>query len=204
MEKSIHQDTSKYIWDYRFKVRIPQVFAYSEDHIKTFGTYSTLDKDIDKALMNQPFTTFMNIAEMVEKFKEGATISVVNREDIKTIYEYISYHLTAWKDQLKSGLNIGDAPIEDLIDLDNFANTVYDCAKYQIVGDPGLSKIFQQIRSQMTITPTNFLTSLSQPLSLVETEGRVKINPHLKEDKLPKRESLADMLKDHLIQSKLI
>lgn len=130
MEASEVNDTTILIWEYYFKVRVPHFKSRSIDDVRTRGVNISGIKEVDQDIENTNITTFLTINNMIDLFKEGVSVSVIHYNDTKTIYEYISRHLEAWKIQLSHGINIGDAPIEDLIAMDMFANLVYDHAKY--------------------------------------------------------------------------
>lgn len=151
------EDTTKLIWDYYFKVRISYLQARSIDHIKLLGVNITGNKDVDNDIENQLITTYMSINSMIDYFKEGVTIRVVEYKDTKTIYEYISLHLAAWKERLFRGINIGNAPVDDLIVMDYFASTVYEHAKYNLVENLPDSIAIRYAASIQSLNPFNFL-----------------------------------------------
>lgn len=181
-------DTTVLLWEHLFKCRIPNLQTMSPEYIKQVGIFKTGDPGIDREIANQWITTMLSIAKMTEYFSEGVPIKVVKYEDVKTIYTYISRHLDAWKDQIQNGMNIGDAPIEDLILLDQFANTVYDRAKYQFTKDTVNSLLGQHIQNMFKINKSNILRM-----------PRANSGEDPKEDKFPQRESLSEMFKDRLV-----
>lgn len=185
-------DTVKNLWDYKFLCRFPELQTRSVEHIKFFGTPTTNDPGIDRELANQWITSFININDMVEFNKKGIPIKVVKYEDVKKIYEFISQHIHAWKIQLSNGLNIGDAPIDDLIDLDNFANVVYDHAKHQFTRETADSLFARGLANVVRYNKTNFF---KPEVKITLDEGITKINAE-EEDPHPKRESLSDLFKD--------
>lgn len=190
-------DTSTYIFDYLFKCRIPNLQTMSEEYIRFFGMPTTGDPSIDKAMADQWITTMIPISKMVEYSKQGITIKVVKYEDVKTIYSYISLHLQAWKNQIGNGINIGNAPIDDLIDLDAFANIVYDHAKFQFTRDIADSILERQMS---TITRFNKSNFFKPDIKVKDSDGdgitRINSEPV---DNFPKRESLSDIFKDRKI-----
>ena len=133
------KDTAAPLWDELFTVRIPQLQMTTTHDIEKFGTYTTGDRGIDKAMSNQWRTTMLPISKMVEFYQEGCQIKIVYEADVKKIYEFISDHLNAWKDMLTNGINVGNAPVEDLIAMDAFANAVYEHAKYQFTQEVKIS-----------------------------------------------------------------
>lgn len=190
-------DTSSYLWDYLFKCRIPNLQTMSEEYIRFFGMPTTGDPGIDKALNDQWITTMIPISKMVEYSRQGISIKIVKYDDVKTIYNYISLHLQAWKNQIGNGLNIGDAPIDDLIALDEFANLVYDHAKYQFTRSMADSILARHLGTVNKLNKTNFF---KPNININNPDDKItKINSIEEDNKLPERESLADIFKDRKI-----
>jgi hypothetical protein len=193
-------DTSRNLWELKFLCRFPELQTRSIEHIKFFGTPTTNDSAIDKELAQQWITSYITIDEMVEHFKKGVPIKVVSYEDVKKIYDYISQHLHAWKSQLSNGLNVGDAPISDLVDLDRFANVVYDHAKFQFTREMADSILAKSMAGIVKYNRTNFF----KPEIKVKTDENItRINAEEEpEDLYPKRESLSDLFKDRQITTR--
>src|SRR5574343_2048969 len=114
-------DTTVKLWEYYYKARIPTLASRSIQDIREKGTPISGVPEIDKDLKNQWTTTYLTIRQMVEYFQEGISVKVVDIKDTKAIYEAISEHIHAWRERLERGINIGDAPIDDLIAMDQFA-----------------------------------------------------------------------------------
>lgn len=172
-------DTTKAIWERLYLVRVPSLDATSMSFLKMHGTYITGIKSIDDANVNNWMTTYINIAQMVDFYKEGVTVAVVNKDDTKAIYEAIEQHLVAWKSKLQYGINIGNAPVDDLMAMDQFANAVYDHAKHLLpreVIDSLLSiNINKRFKANnMLQTPTD------KTKAVEESEGRNTMMDFLK------------------------
>lgn len=155
-----HTDTTKAIWENLYLVRLPSLDATSVDFLKAHGTYITGDRRIDAANANSWLTTYITIAKMVELHKEGVAISVINPDDTKRIYDAIEAHLLAWRSELEYGVNIGNAPVQDLMDMDKFANTVYHHAKYHITPELIESLFARRIQDRFKATPNKMLKPL--------------------------------------------
>ncbi len=141
----------------------------------------------------------MTISQMADYFKEGVPIRIPSESDVKEIYEHISEHIYAWKFRLERGINIGDAPIDDLITLDQFANTVYSHAKYHFTPDMFGGAFAKHMSGIQRVNASNFfnasaLKNLNIPTSV---DGVTRINAI--EDEIPDRESLSDLFKERLI-----
>lgn len=118
-----------------FKKRY-RVLARSRDLVsieeqREHGMVSTGNRRLDDMLSNQLTTTFMSVNEMVEYFKEGISFRLTAAGDSKQIYEDIVAHTGAWRETLMYSMNVGSAPVEDLIELENFAAAVYEHARFE-------------------------------------------------------------------------
>lgn len=140
-------DTTALIFEERFLVKVPYIDSCSDDYLKIFGTPTTGDRDIDKVVNAAWIDICIPICDMVEYYRKGVNIKVTQPSDVKKIYDNISAHLTRWANNLGRGLNVGNAPIQDLIDLDRFANVVYVHAKYHITPELVTSVMGQNLSS---------------------------------------------------------
>lgn len=199
MIKQQEIDTTSLLWEYYFKVRMPYLQTRSLQDIKNTGVAVTGIREIDNDIPNQQLTTMLTIAQMAEYYQEGVPIRVVMYEDIKTIYSYISQHIHAWKSRLQYGVNIGNAPIQDLILLDQFANAIYDHAKYQFTTEIADSLIGQHFAKTQRATVNNFFNSrvigqLNKPANF-----SYKDKYEEKEEEYPERDSLGEFFKHRLM-----
>lgn len=198
-------DTTTYLWDYYFKVSVPQVQATSLDYMRVYGNYITGDKGVDREVAMQWLTTSMPIHRMVDLYKEGSQIKIINQADVKTIYEYISRHLTAWRSRLERGINIGGAPFEDLIALDQFAHAVYEHAKYHFSKDVVESILAQELSSLVRWNTSSLFPGAKAPTNPSAGVPEVtRINADEPKDDYPERDSLSRFLKDriHLVKQR--
>lgn len=166
------EDTTKHIWENLYMVRVPTLDATSVQFLKAHGTYITGDKRIDRANANSWLTTYLSIAKMVEMFKEGIAISVIYSADTKKIYDAIEAHLLAWKQQLEHGVNIGDAPLDDLIEMDKFAHTVYQYAKHHFTPELVNSLFARRLQDRFRAMPTNLLKPLEEAKPIEQVQDR--------------------------------
>jgi hypothetical protein len=172
-----------YIWEYRFMARKPDILTRSEYQLKVFGTVHTGDRGIDQMMQNQWITCMLNIDEMVELRKKDIPIKIVYVQDTKTIYECVSYHLQTWLNKLSQGMNVGQAPIDDLIAMDRFANEVYEFAKYQFTKEIVDSVVVKNMESIMAF-PAGASDMFNDNRTIEE-----------KEKDIPRRESLSGSFK---------
>jgi hypothetical protein len=181
------QDTTTRIWDWLYRVRVPYLQSRTIEDIRMHGVVITGIEEFDRDIQNQWMTTMMPIADMVTYYRESVPIKVCDPRDVREIYDAITMHLQAWIQRLQIGINIHDAPIEDLITMDRFANTVYDEAKYQFTPEIADSLIIRQMQSVQRINPQNIFAP-------------TKIN-HLRQgdqDPYPARDGMGDFFKSRL------
>lgn len=193
-------DTTSRLWDYLYHVKMPYQQTRSVDDIRRTGTNVTGVREIDSDIHRQWFSTMISIAQMADYFKEGVPIRVTHESDVQEIYKAISEHIMAWKARLERGINIGDAPIEDLVLLDNFANTIYAHAKYHFTKDEANALIAQHLNTVQRINASNFFSPnvLANIKSPDTKDGITRINAD-PEDAIPERDSLSEFFKTRLI-----
>ena len=141
------RDTAWYIFNQKFMCRVRFIDTLSTDYIKIFGMPSIFDKHEDRATANELNEYYLTIAQIAEYFKRGINVRVVKEKDTKEIYERISQHLEAWKEELRTTFNIKDAPIDDLILLDELAVAVYQHAKHHFTREFVSSSLFNALTS---------------------------------------------------------
>lgn len=191
-------DTSKLIFEARFQCRVRSIDLVSEDEMRNWGSYTTLDRDIDHALMDDRTMVAWPIERMAEHHAKGLPISIVRYKDTEIIYDYVTRHLEAWKRILHTGINIGDAPIDDLMKLDRFASSIYDHAKFLMMEHGGISD-FERFLNDFYGGGLNVLGDYNP---IVE-ESVVPFDP-TKPEEIPERDdSMASLLKKHLLNSNL-
>ncbi len=190
-------DTTTLLWDYYYRVKLPYLQTRTTDELKNLGVNVSGIPAIDNDIPNQEFVTMISINKMVEFYKEGVQIKVMDRKDTKEIYDSISKHIQAWKEYLHTGINIGAAPVEDLIALDQFANTVYEHAKYQFTyedADSIASRYFGHLEFANASTFFN-----SKKAGNLNTPAN-QVSPGVYDDAelYPERDSLTDYFKSHI------
>lgn len=190
-------DTTIGIWDYYYSVRVPFLQTTSVDYLRTMGMATTGNKAVDQEVMGQWITTMLPIATMIDYYKDGVQIRICKESDIVKIYDSITRHLEGWRHRLERGINIGEAPIEDLLAMDQFANAVYDHAKYQFTPELLESIMARNLSGVVKITPgTFFKSSVTAALPIASADGILRINPI--DDGPPDRDSLAGFLHERI------
>lgn len=116
------------IFERKYEIRIKVIDNTSIEEMQHFGRYTTGDKAFDKALLEERITRWLSINEMLEYYKRGKPFSIVNIQNAEEIYTTIHQYLLSWESRIKNSVNIGNAPIDDLIDLDSFAGKIHGYA----------------------------------------------------------------------------
>ena len=120
----------KAIWEDLYLVMIPEMYLRTEEDVRSRGSFTMGDPTVDMTLQNSFCKTYRTINQMFELWREGVAIKVVKYDDTEKIYHAIERHLSNWFNYLQVGFNLSTCPIDDLLELDRFANIVYDKAKY--------------------------------------------------------------------------
>lgn len=153
-------DAASPLWGWLFKVRIHYFKSRSVEDIRRHGVASTGVQEVDDDIQNHYQTTMITIPQMVDYFRNNVPMFVPDKADTKIIYEMISKHIHLWTDHLRKGINIGDAPIEDLIDMDTFASAVYEHAKYAFSKERLDSLFIQGMSSGTSLNGSNFFNHM--------------------------------------------
>ncbi len=191
------RDTTSLIWDHLYFCSVPQLESTSVQYLRQHGTYVTGDKGIDQEMSRQWLNTMININTMVEYFREGVAIRVLHYADTKIIYESISEHLAAWRNLLTRGINIGDAPIDDLILMDEFANVVYEHARYQFTQETVASILGQHMGNLTRFNNSNFFNAATTRKMQDNNDGIIRAKEF--ESDTPDRESHSQFLKNRIV-----
>jgi hypothetical protein len=184
-------ETSRLIFDDMYMIKVPVTSTRTELDIRLFGTVRTGYEEIDKSALDDLVVVMWSIARMAEHFKKGVPIRVIKYSDTKTIYESVTRHLDAWKYQIEDGINVNNAPFNDLIMLDEFANSVYEHAKFQFTAQYVNSAISRYMEESKMINKQNFLSILGNRPNSTQTLNDYRE----KKEELPTREGYSEFLK---------
>lgn len=134
-----NRDTRWPLWYKKYQVRIPHIQMLSIEDIEE-GLPTSGDAHHDHASRWEPRLMLYPVHRLAELWGTGANIQFVNTKDTLTIYNDISAHLRAWKDLIQNEINYGEVPADDLLLLDQFANSIYEHAKFHF--DDGFTASF--------------------------------------------------------------
>lgn len=176
------------IFNVMFQCTVRALDTYSTDHLLLRGMVSTGSAASDKHTANAAVYREMTINGMVELFRSGAKVSVVNVADTKKIYDIVSEHLEDWKTYLQTQMNTRDAPFDDLVELDEFASVVYKHALPHFTREVANDFLGNSLAAQMK---ASIYRDFNQP-----TPGLMPDMPTTMPDK---RDSLASAFKQHVV-----
>lgn len=120
------EQTTEFLWDYIYQVRLPQLALLTEDEIRYQGIPSSGDKSVDRVLTNQLITTFISPVKMVKFHADGYPVRIVRANESKIIYDHIQAHLGHWARSLGKSLNLNNAPLDELLAMNKFAQTLFE------------------------------------------------------------------------------
>jgi len=127
------------IFNWTFPVSIPQMHIYSERELEIYGNISTGDSSYDRALANEPVKmSGVTIARMLEWWKNGLQNEIVllnPAKDAPTIYNILRDAISSWYLEVSKDPLHPEVPLEELKIMDEFAQAVYEKAKYHFVKD---------------------------------------------------------------------
>lgn len=124
-------EVRRHIFHTTYLYAIPGYYRYSKEYNQKVGHLSTGSRQEDQRAMNEYVNIGGSIADILKLYEQGADIKFQNaREDLVTIYEVITAHLSFWADYVNNDPNVKDAPLESLYLMSDFAKTIKD----QVVG----------------------------------------------------------------------
>lgn len=124
------------IFEKQYRVMVMQGNLHSIEYIREMGTLGSGDPNIDHNQQNTLVPIYITINTMVEYFRDSINLYMTPGDDSKNIYEAIVNHTSVWRAALRDAFNIGSAPIEDLILMEQFAASVYENAKFEYFDKP--------------------------------------------------------------------
>lgn len=129
------------IFDRKYIVKIKTIDNLDPEYIREYGRPTTNNPEYDKMLMNELVHVAKTIAEMVVMFKKGVVIRIQTPQECAEIYEVIHEYLQLWQARIQNSINVGVAPMEDLIDMDAFAAKIHAPACEAMTRDKSTSTL---------------------------------------------------------------
>lgn len=108
-----------------YVVSIPALYAYSDTYSQ-LGVPQFANKEAQKAAMSELVPTELTPVQMVILYREGCrTFFFRKPENLVRVYDLIVKHLSNMRVQ-SEGLNTGIIPTDDLRDMDEFAEFIFN------------------------------------------------------------------------------
>lgn len=137
------------------------------------------DRKIDEVQMRQPVPIWITIDDMVEYFRHGVAMRLSDVNKAVDIFDALMDHVGVWRRVVETELNIDDAPLDDLITMEEFAVGVFELAKYRILDSEGKQNVIKRIAEaqglgSMRMLPTIISDKKSKPAPLEAVKISVK------------------------------
>ena len=142
------KDTTIGIWDIRYHVTYNFLNARSINDIKARGVRVTGIKRFDNEVKHEVVRAWLSINEMLGLYKRGIDVGIINRSDVVKIYEAVQDHLYEAISSTKQSINVPVKILEDLVDLDKFARSIYEHAKFDFSQKPEVSDFLRAVNSK--------------------------------------------------------
>ena len=142
------KDTTIGIWDIRYHVTYNFLNARSINDVKARGVRVTGIKRFDNEVKHEVVRAWLSINEMLDLYKRGIDVGIINRADVVKIYEAVQDHLYESISSTKQSINVPVKILEDLVDLDKFARSIYEHAKFDFSQKPEVSDFLRAVNSK--------------------------------------------------------
>lgn len=131
-----------------FRVSVPEQQSRNPEDIRNFGVYQSGVEEIDADIHNRWITVMIPILKINDYCKLGVPVKLKDRKDIKRMYDIIQEYCYYWAHALTVQINIGGAPIEELIEYDDLAEKLFYFAKYSAGGDLTIPRSVRSLLGQ--------------------------------------------------------
>ncbi len=134
-----------------FKITVPEQQSRNVEDIRRFGVYQSGVEEIDADTHNRWITVMVPLRKILDYSLNGVPIKIRDRKDIKRMYDIIQEYCYYWAHALYSQINIGDAPIDELLQYDELAEKLFYFAKYSSTSDMLVPKSIRSMLGQPSI-----------------------------------------------------
>lgn len=122
---STEQETPAWkIFNTYIEVSIANMFLYPETYLENHGIISH-NLEEARSEMKSMRRVRIKISEVISYRADGADIIIHKPEDTVKAYTYITNHLKDWYEIILSGRYMKHPPLDDLVDMDNFARELH-------------------------------------------------------------------------------
>lgn len=188
-----HKDRTAayYIFDVLYPCSVSNIGGKSIEEISEHGMYSTGNRFLDYQSANQAVQRMLSIDSIYEYFKEGIVVRFQSTEVLKEVYNRITDHLKEWDGYLVHNIAPGNFPAEDMLGLDDLADTLYKMIPEVINArqvESTMDDIFDSIAGFDPTAVEQRIAGIGKP---TDTNGKVK-------PAYPPRKSFADIFRQYL------
>lgn len=155
------------LFDRYFWVKVNTLQNMNEHRLREFGVRTSGVPELDTYIPKQEIRTEWSINMMFEKWRRGVKINVINYSDTVIIYNIIQSHLQKWAQYLQRGVNVGDSPFKDLIELDMFSAIIYDKAKCMFTREERTSAIASNFVNMSSLNFGNILRRRTERVTTI-------------------------------------
>lgn len=114
----------------RFTVEVPSIALKSIAEIRERGIYAIGNDEHDHTkYAHAPVETSLTLNQCFELWRAGHRVTVLKISEMLDMFNIITLHLQHWISYLNRGIQISDAPFEELLSLDQFADKIYPHAQ---------------------------------------------------------------------------
>lgn len=124
-EKTQVQLYGEPIWTNIYQVTVAMRDTVGLQTLRDRGMPTVGDPTMDQTLWNQPQHICITINDMVDYYNRGCNITFKVNQDASTVYGIVNRYLMAWEERLNGSIPEDNTPVNDLIALDQFAQTLY-------------------------------------------------------------------------------
>lgn len=158
---SVAAHTAAYkLFNYWVYIIIPTSVTYTDADTDVFGIVTTGDKAWDQALSTAPIERAVHVCEIAHLVSEGSPITLLDPKDGVKIYEWISEHLTDWRNCLRDRIRPPEPPLEGLYEFNELARLIVPVARgWGLVDKYDRSKIYKNTRAFTDDEPVGYTMS---------------------------------------------
>lgn len=128
---NISEDTRDAIFKDLYNCEVHYIDTLEDDEIKKKQFKYSFEEKMKPSLMNRPTEVYIPISKMLDLWLRNRYLHLKNISDTKKIHEAIQRHLNLWKNKIDSSFTrTPNAPYDDLINLDRFAEMIFQWAKH--------------------------------------------------------------------------
>ena len=132
---AFHSKYADRIWKCLYNCRIPDQLTLSRDFIRTRGTFTTDNKQVNQMLKTDLISVMIPVAKILEYFNSGIQVEIPSREDMIKIHKDIELYLKEWENHISYDINMDvNEHKELLLALERLSKHIYEkCHPSEVV-----------------------------------------------------------------------